>query len=62
MKIVNLILTVTTLVARNKNVTTVAHMVGSDGVCVWRESGDKRLVLFGGNLASVAVKIFLHLI
>jgi hypothetical protein len=40
-------------------------MVGSGGVCFWRESGVKRSVCvdaFGRNLDSVAVKKFLHLI
>jgi hypothetical protein len=39
------VLTVATLVARNANEAMVALMVGSGGVCVWRESGVRRSVL-----------------
>jgi phosphotransferase system IIB component len=35
-------LTVATLVGRNANKAMVAPMVGSGGVCVWRESGFRR--------------------
>jgi hypothetical protein len=41
----NKFLTVATLVARNANKAMVAPVVGSGGVCVWRESGDRRSVL-----------------
>jgi hypothetical protein len=54
-----------TLVARNANEAMVTPVVGSGGVCVWRESGVRRSVLcgaFGWNLASVAVKMFSRLI
>jgi hypothetical protein len=34
-----------TLVARNTNEVMVAPVVGSGGVCVWRESGVRRSVL-----------------
>jgi hypothetical protein len=44
----------------------VAPMMGSGGVCVWQESGVRLcrfcVGAFGRNQASVAVKIFLHLI
>jgi hypothetical protein len=57
---------VATLVARNANEATVAPMVGSGGVCVWRESvesGGRFCVgAFGRNLASVVVKSFSGLI
>jgi hypothetical protein len=54
---------VATLVARNENEAMVAPMVGSGGVCVLRESGGRFCVgAFGRNLASVAVKMFSHLI
>jgi hypothetical protein len=56
---------VATLVARNANEAMVEFMVGSGGVCVWRESGVRgRFCVgeFGRNLASVAVKMFSHLI
>jgi hypothetical protein len=38
-EILNQVLTVTTLVARNANKAMVALMAGSGGVFVWRESG-----------------------
>jgi hypothetical protein len=34
-----------TLAARNTNEAMVAPMVGSGGICVWRESGVRRSVL-----------------
>jgi hypothetical protein len=37
--------TVVTLAARNVNEAMAAPMVGSGGVCVWRESGVRRSVL-----------------
>jgi hypothetical protein len=39
------VLTTATLAARNANEALVARMVGSGGVCVWRESGVRRSVL-----------------
>jgi hypothetical protein len=36
---------VATLVARNENEAMVVPMIGSGGVCVWRESGARRSVL-----------------
>jgi hypothetical protein len=44
-KNLNEVLTVATLAARKANEATVAPMVGSDGVCFWRESGVRRSVL-----------------
>jgi hypothetical protein len=41
----NWFLTVATVVVRNANVAIVAPEVGSCGVCVRRESGDRRSVL-----------------
>jgi hypothetical protein len=35
---------VATLVARNTNEAMEVHMMGSGGVCVWRESGVRRSV------------------
>jgi hypothetical protein len=47
------------MVARSEN----EAMVVCGGVCVWRESGVRVCVgAFGRSLASVAVKIFSHLI
>jgi hypothetical protein len=52
---------VATLVARNANEAVVAPAVGSGGVCVLCELGGRFCVgAFGRNLASVAVKMFLH--
>jgi hypothetical protein len=56
---------VTTLVARNTNEAVVAPIMGSGGVCVWRESGIRRSVCvaaFGRKFASIVVKVFSHLI
>jgi hypothetical protein len=53
------------LVARNSNEAMVALIVGSGRVCVWQESesGVRRSVLcWCRDLASVAVKMFSHLI
>jgi hypothetical protein len=62
-KNLNYVLTVATLIARNANEAMVAPMVGSDGVCFWLESGGRFCVgAFGRNLASVAMKMFAHLI
>jgi hypothetical protein len=41
----NEILTVATLIERNANEAMVAPVVGSGGVCVWRESGVRRSVV-----------------
>jgi hypothetical protein len=38
----NEIMTVATLVARNSDEFVVARMVGSGGVCIYRESGVRR--------------------
>jgi hypothetical protein len=49
-----------TLAARNVD---EVHMVGSDGVFIWRESGVRLSVLCScvySSLASVAMKTFLH--
>jgi hypothetical protein len=56
------VVTVATVVARNASESVVVPMVGTGGVCVWRESGWFRVGAFGKNLASVAVKMFSHLI
>jgi hypothetical protein len=54
---------VATPVARNENEDMAAPMVGSGGVCVWRESGGRFWVsAFGRNLALIAVEMFSHLI
>jgi hypothetical protein len=59
---------VATLGARNANEAVVNPTVGSGAVCIWREpgvwkSGGRFCVgAFGRNLASVAVKMFPHLI
>jgi hypothetical protein len=52
---------VVTLAARNVKKPVVAPMLGSGGVCVWRESGVRRSVscsAFVRNPALVAVKMF----
>jgi hypothetical protein len=59
----NQVLTVTTVVDKNANEATVALVVGSDQVCVWRnlESGIRRsvfIVVFGRNLAFVVLNVF----
>jgi hypothetical protein len=50
------------LVARNANEATVAPMMGSGGVWSLALGGRFCFVAFGRNLASVAVKMFSHLI
>jgi hypothetical protein len=60
------VLTVAALVARNANEDTMVFIVGSGGVCVWREYGASRLAycwcVCQEYLASVFVKMFPHLI
>jgi hypothetical protein len=53
------------VVARNANEAVLVPMVGSGDVCDWRslESGGRfRVGAFSSNLASVAVKMFTHLV
>jgi hypothetical protein len=58
---------VATLAARNENEATVASMVVSDGVCIWRKYGVWSqafgfVLAFCTNLASAALKMFSYLI